>query len=98
MVQDSQSTRSGNILPKVNEKTTNGPELRGGYYNDNNSTNIEIEYHIGPDGSSLYLLHMGTGESTITDSATDAELQVHNNFKDSKVTLFDLLVPVNTAA
>ncbi|XP_074593694.1 uncharacterized protein LOC141849315 isoform X2 [Brevipalpus obovatus] len=65
---------------------------RSRYSNQENSTSIGTEYNIGSDGFAIHISHIGRGEATNSATATDDEIQVHENIKDSKVNLFNLII------
>lgn len=61
---------------------------RSRYENGGNTTSIETQMDIAPGGMGMYIVNIGTGESTMTVSATDMENAVHGNYKNSKINLF----------
>lgn len=90
------SIKSETIPSKMDEKSTSDLQHRSNYYENNNSTNIDTEYYIGPDGDVMNILHLSKGEAENSAAATDNEIQVHENLKDSRVNFFNLLIPVTT--
>ncbi|XP_074593706.1 uncharacterized protein LOC141849330 [Brevipalpus obovatus] len=64
-------------------------------YNDGgNSTSIREKMNIAADGTGIIIDHIATGESTLSTSATQEEDQNHGSYKNSKVSLTDIVVPI----
>ncbi|XP_074593593.1 uncharacterized protein LOC141849257 [Brevipalpus obovatus] len=96
-----QKIQSSNLVEKLTNvpiesagKMAKSPLHRSRTSDGSNSTFISTQYSAGPDSFVTYILHESRGDAVISDTASDTENQVHQNFEDSKVTAVNIVVPI----
>lgn len=94
-----QSSKMQKTLPKFSDTSLQsypfeikkGSNLNG---REGNSTSIDTRITIGPDGYSDYVVNIATGEASNSDDSQLIDQQGHGMYKDSRVDLIDLNLPI----